>query len=246
MYFFKVQYVRKSHLSHPTISTHRSFQYLIISFAASQTSTLATMEMEKIIKRCNEALDAVSAKIPGLVWKHCKGVAIITVSQTGFGISVSEGDGVVIKQNDDGTWGPPSALVFSGFAAGAIFGQATKQIFLLPMTEHGLKMLSGQRLAELGLQMGFAAGPYGREAKMGAAIGGSGADITYSYTFEKGAMLDIGYNNCGIDAENEVNKNFYGVDKKVMDIVMTPGTVDIPKGKGVEEMHEKLAQLSKK
>ena len=117
------------HLSHYQCVTHFN---LIVSFAASQASTLATMEMEKIIKRCNEALDAVSAKIPGLVWKHCKGVAIITVSQIGFVFSMSDGDGVVIKHNDDGTWGPPSAIMLSAFHAGAIFCKMTKQILSSP------------------------------------------------------------------------------------------------------------------
>ena len=207
------------------------------------------MEMERIIKRCNEAIDVAAAKasIPHFVWKHCKGVAIITVSETGFVFSISGGDGVVIRHEyDEGTWGPPSAVMFTGAAAGAIFGKATKQIFLFPMTELGLKMLSGHTSVELGVQMGVAAGPYGREAETGANVGGSGADITYSYTFEKGAMVNVGFNGYAIHARNDTNEDFYGVDKFVMDIVLTPGTVDIPKGKGVEEMHEKLAQLSKK
>jgi lipid-binding SYLF domain-containing protein len=130
------------------------------------------MEMENIIKRCNEALDLASAKasIPGFVWKHCKGVAIITVSETGFVFSMSEGDGVIIKHNDDGTWGPPSAVMFTGAATGTIFGKATKQIFLLAMTELGLKILSGQTSAELGVQLGVATGLYGCEAEAEAKL----------------------------------------------------------------------------
>ena len=202
--------------------------------------------MEKIIERCNEALDDASGKrtIPSFVWKNCKGVAIITVSEMGFVFSISDGDGVVIKHNDDGTWGPPSAIMFTGAAAGAIFGKATKRIFFFPMTEYALKMLSGQTTAELGVQMGLAVGPYGREAQAGVNVASSGANITYSYTLEKGALLNIGYNDYAIDAVDNVNKDFYGVGRKAMDIVMTPGAVNIPEGKGIEEMHEKLAQLS--
>ena len=86
------------------------------------------MEMENIIECCNEALDAASGKvtIPGFVGKSCKGVAIITVLETGFIFSMSEGDGIVIRHNDDGTWGPPSAIRFTSYAAGTIFGKVTK------------------------------------------------------------------------------------------------------------------------
>jgi lipid-binding SYLF domain-containing protein len=205
------------------------------------------MKMERIIERCDMALDEAATKtsISGWVWKTCKGVAIITVSETGFVFSISDGDGVVIKKNDDGTWGAPSALMFTGTAAGAIFGKATKQIFLFPMTELGLKMLCGQTTAQLGVQMGIAAGPHGREAAVGANIGGKGADITYAYTLANGAMINVGFNDHVINAANEVNADFYGKVAEPLDIVMTPGTVKVPTGKGVEEMCEKLAALSK-
>jgi lipid-binding SYLF domain-containing protein len=204
--------------------------------------------MEKIIERCNMALDEAATKtsISGWVWKTCKGVAVITISETGFVFSFSEGDGVVIKKNDDGTWGAPSALKFFGAAGGAIFGKATKQVFLFPMTEHGLKMLSGQSSVELGVQMGIAAGPYGREAEADAMFGGTGADMTYAYSFEKGAIINIGLHSYQIEAVNEVNAEFYGKPAKPLDIVMTPDTVKVPMGKGVEEMREKLAALSKR
>jgi lipid-binding SYLF domain-containing protein len=204
--------------------------------------------MEKIIERCNVALDEAATKtsISEWVWKTCKGVAIITVSEIGMVISVSDGDGVVIKKNDDGTWGAPSALTFTGSAAGAVLGKATKRIFLFPMTEHGLKMLSGQTSYELGVQMGIAAGPHGREAQAGLNMGNNSVGVTYAYTFEKGAMINIGYNGYVVDAANSVNNDFYGKIAKPVDIVMTPGTVKVPTGKGIEEMHEKLAALSTK
>jgi lipid-binding SYLF domain-containing protein len=114
------------------------------------------------------------------------------------------------------------------------------------MTENGLKLLSGQMTLQVEVQLGVAACPFGREAEMGVDFGHSGAAITYSYTFETGAILSIDYKNCGIDAMNKVNAVFYGGEKAAMDIIMMPGTVDITKGKGIEELHEKLTQLSKK
>ena len=209
------------------------------------TFLFETMEMERIIKRSNEALDevALSGRIPYYVWDTCKGVAIITVSQIGLVIAVSDGDGVVMKHNNDGTWGPPSAVYLEGNSLGATFGKATKQIFLFPMSEHALEVLSGKRSNQQNVLMGLAAGPVGLE-EGGHVFDGTVA--TYTYTFQKGAMINVGYDGCNIDAAKKVNADFYGVDKMSTDIVMIPGTVDIPKGKGIEEMHEKLTKLSNK
>jgi lipid-binding SYLF domain-containing protein len=95
------------------------------------------------------------------------------------------------------------------------------------------------------VQLGIAAGPHGRETEAGFNIGNKGADVTYAYTFLKGTMINVGYNDYVIDAVNSVNNGFYGKDAEAVDIVMTPGTVEVPKGKGIEEMHKKLAALSK-
>jgi lipid-binding SYLF domain-containing protein len=201
--------------------------------------------MEKIIELCNTALDEAAAKkaIPDSVWKACKGVAIITVSEIGIVLSMSDGEGVVIKKNDDGTWGAPAALMLAGQAGGATFGKTTKQIFLFPMTEPKLKMLAGPTSSELGVKMGIAAGPFGREAEAG---GNRGADVTYTYTFQKGAMINIGWGDSRVSAYTKVNDDFYGKVANPLDIVMTPGTVEVPTGKGIEEMYEKLESLSMK
>jgi lipid-binding SYLF domain-containing protein len=203
--------------------------------------------MEKLIERCNTVLDEVATKksIPYSVWKKCKGVCIITHSELGFIFSVSGGEGIVVKKNDDGTWGAPSALTFAVASGGLIFGKADKQIFLFPMTEHGLNMLCRESSGAAGLQAGIAAGSHGREFEAGITMGDHDMGLTYSYTFEKGAMINVGYNQYMINAATHVNKDFYANDTaKPVDIVMTPGAVEIPTGKGIEELHEKLKALS--
>jgi lipid-binding SYLF domain-containing protein len=213
----------------------------------------ANVNMESIIARCNTAIDvaATSHDIPADVWDTCKGVAIITVSETGFVFSVAEGDGVVMKKNDDGTWGAPSALKLSGTSAGVVLGHSTNQIFLFPMTDLVLTLLSGQTSAELTLQLGAAAGPLGHKGHVETAgcnirVPQTSADTTYVYTFKNGAMINIGFTDYMVNAVKKVNADFYGKDAEALDIVMTPGTVEVPTGKGVEEMHEKLASFSMK
>lgn len=136
--------------------------------------------------------------------------------------------------------------MFSGAGAGAVFGKANKTILLLPMTDHGVKMLTADTKYELGIQAGITAGPYGREASLAADAGGKGVGATLSYVFSKGALVNIGYENNFIETVNEVNKAFYGKKASAIDIIFEPGTVDIPEGKGVEELHAKLGELSTK
>ena len=80
---------------------------------ATEVSSLKSVSqegvMEKIIQRSTEHIDMAAKKeIPHYVWKTCKGIAIIDVTEFGLGFSVQEGGGLVMKHNEDGTWGAPS------------------------------------------------------------------------------------------------------------------------------------------
>ena len=234
---------------------------------------MTTTVMEKILKRCNESVDVVAKKeIPDYLWKSCKGIAIITASEVGFVFSIQEGDGVVMKRNDDGTWGAPSAIMLTGCSGGFVIGKGHKrkfnqtnqvpalspltyqflpltcyaEILLFPMTEHGLKMLTANTKYQLGAQIGLAIGPHGREVSAALDAGGKGVGATFSYVFEDGLLLNAGINNNFIDTRAGVNQDFYGKEASGTDIVFEPGTVDIPEDKGVEELHAKLSALSQK
>mmetsp|Transcript_2030 Transcript_2030/g.3496 ORF Transcript_2030/g.3496 Transcript_2030/m.3496 type:complete len:212 (-) Transcript_2030:409-1044(-) len=202
--------------------------------------------MEKIIRRCADSVEvAKKSEIPDSVWKRCKGVAIINISEVGFVFSLAEGDGVVLKHNEDGTWGAPSCLMFTGAGGGAIFGKAHKQMMLFPMSDYALKQLTANTKFQLGAQIGLAVGPYGRESSLAADAGGKGVGATFSYVFSDGAFLNIGINDNFIDTVSEANEHFYGKAVEATDIVMEAGSVDIPEGKGVEELHAKLGEMTK-
>lgn len=175
-----------------------------------------------------------------------QGVAIISVTQTGFVFSGSDGDGVVVKHNDDGSWGVPSALEFGGASAGAIFGRSNKQIFLFPMSEYSLKMLTSKTRYQLGIEIGLAIGKHGGEAEAGVTAGGKGAGGTLTYTFENGVLMDIGFNNYFVGNVEKINNAFYGKEIDPTDLVMSDGIVDIPEGKGIEDLQKKLGILSAK
>ena len=200
--------------------------------------------METILSRCCDTIDAVAKwEIPKVAWEKCKGVAIINVTEVGFVFSMAEGDGVLIKHNDDGTWGAPSALSFAGSSGGAVFGKGNKRILLFPMTNHGLKLLCSKTKYDLGAQAGVALGPFGREAQLDVGAGGTGVEITWSYVFEDGAFLNVGINNYFTSVVPSINQSFYGKMMDPIDLVMH-GAATAPEGKGVEEIHAKLSELA--
>jgi lipid-binding SYLF domain-containing protein len=154
-------------------------------------------KMETILERAKFALTSIKTlgtDIPDFAWKRCKGIAIITVSETGFVFgSYAVGDGVVLKKNADGTWTPPMAVKFTGPSVGLLVGKQTKQIILLPMTDAGMTALASMDRVNLGVQIGLTAGPVGNEAQLGFTSGSEGsASVMYSYTFSDGVFANIG------------------------------------------------------
>jgi lipid-binding SYLF domain-containing protein len=133
--------------------------------------------------------------------------------------------------------------MFTGTSGGMVMGKTKKQILLLPQTAFAFNKLTADMKYELGVQIGLAAGPYGREGATTVGAGGHGVDGTFSYIFEEGAWLNIGINNYFLENVMYVNQPFYGGKiLEAKDIV--DGAVDVPKGHGVEELQAKLAELS--
>jgi lipid-binding SYLF domain-containing protein len=204
-------------------------------------------QMEEIIKRCTETVDHVSKQeLPKFIWRDCAGVAIFNITEVGFILSVGEGDGVLVKNNKDGTWSAPSALMFDSASAGAVFGKGNKQLIIFPMTEYGFKQLTANTKYQLGAQVGLAAGSMGRESAITVDAGGHGVGATLYYVFEEGAFMSIGINNSFISAVPDLNVPFYAKPGVTPDEITIDGNVEIPKGRGVEELQAKLSELSAK
>ena len=201
--------------------------------------------MEEVIKKCIETADFVSkTEIPRSVWEMCAGVVIINTDVVAFGFSVGEGAGIVIKRNADsgGTWGAPACVKFTSGGAGASLGIGSKKIILFPMTNYGLEQFTADNRFELGAQFGLATGKFGRELDITAAAGDKGANICLSYVFSEGALLEVGVNSTFIDRAIEANEKFYGKNVSPHDIIFQEGAVDVPEGKGVEELKAKLTE----
>lgn len=166
-------------------------------------------------------------RIPARLMEQARGVAVMTVIKTGFGLAgVEFGTGLVVGRQADNRWSAPSAIGTAGLSWGALVGaQVSDHVFLL-MTDDAVDLLFQNGSAQLGADVGVAVGPLGRalEADLGAAPG-KVAPI-YTYSLSKGLYAGISLDGKVIVTRDNVNEKFYG--RKVSGREILAGTVPHP------------------
>jgi lipid-binding SYLF domain-containing protein len=198
-------------------------------------------EMEKILTRANEGVVKLkNAPIPKYLWNTCKGFVLINFYETGFVFSLNDGDGIVVKKNDDGTWSAPSALKYEGVGAGAIFGKGNKTLIIFPLDNYSLNMFTAETKWQFGAQVGAAAGKWGSEVDANVDAGGHGAGVSAAvgagadlsgmvyYVLSGGILLDVGIQDNFIHTADKINVEFYGKHVPANDIINKPGAVKVP------------------
>ena len=75
----------------------------------------------------------------------------------------------------------------------------------------------------------------GREAEAAFNISEKGAGGTYTYTFSKGVFGGISLETAIMNVRSKENESFYGKTAKAKEILWD-GAVEIPPGKGIEEV----------
>ncbi|KAJ1330186.1 hypothetical protein BSLG_009608 [Batrachochytrium salamandrivorans] len=146
--------------------------------------------------------------IPVYILAQAKGIAIITVIKAGFIFSGRGGSGLVLAKY---------ALPWTGTAGMGVGGQIGAEItdfVIILNTDDAVRAFS----------MGVAAGPFGRNAEAGGAIGSMSA--IYSYSKTKGLFAGISIEGSVIVERKETNAAFYGARHSARDILS--GTVAHP------------------
>eukprot|EP01083_Nonionella_stella_P194680 717886_1 len=202
--------------------------------------------MEGMIWNANHVLDqALSPDTPGIprgMIKNCKGIILLSVVEAGFIFSGNVGTGVIIANKYDGTWSPPSALGLGGIGWGFIMGAEVKDLVICVMDDTTLDTLSGEHQVKIGGQIAATIGPMGREAEVAFNLSEKGAGGTYTYTFSKGVFGGISLETAIMNVRSKENERFYGKAAKAKEILWED-VVEAPKGKGIEELHQKLELL---
>ncbi|KAL7524502.1 hypothetical protein ACHAWF_000978 [Thalassiosira exigua] len=202
--------------------------------------------LEGMIWNANHALDqALNPDTPGIprgMIENCKGIILLSVVEAGFIFSGNVGTGVVIAHKYDGTWSPPSAIGLGGIGFGFIAGADVKDVVMCVMDNTTLDTLSVDHQVKIGTQVSATLGPVGREAESALNFTEQGVGRTYSYSFSKGVFGGIALEGALMNVRSKENKRFYGKDVTAKEILWED-TVECPKGKGIEELHQKLELL---
>jgi lipid-binding SYLF domain-containing protein len=176
----------------------------------------ATSELQQCQENCSTISpnlgDLDGVRIPARLLEQARGIAVLTVIKTGFGLAGLEfGTGLAVARLGTDRWSAPSAIGTAGLSWGALVGaQISDHVFLL-MTDQAVEMMFRQGSVQLGADVGVALGPLGRavEADFATSPGSSGAPI-YTYSLSKGLYAGISLDGKVVVTRDRVNEKFYG------------------------------------
>ena len=191
----------------------RSVFFLIavtIFSACSTTSPMSSREtMQANVDQAAAIIERFEAipesGIPPAVMRAAKGLAILNVTRAGFIGSVRGGTGVVVARTNNG-WSGPSAIGTGGLGVGFQAGADVSEFVIVLNTPEAVNAFAKGGNFTLGGSLGVAAGPMGRTAEAGVAVGAA----MYSYSRSQGLFAGVSIEGTVIGTRNQINSAYYG------------------------------------
>ena len=153
-----------------------------------------------------ERFEAIpESAIPPAVMRAARGLAILKVTKAGFIGSVRGGTGVVVARTETG-WSGPSAIGTGGLGIGFQAGAEVAELVIVLNTSEAVDAFAKGGNVTLGGALSVAAGPVGRTAEAGVAVGAA----MYSYSRSQGLFAGISLEGTVIGARDRVNREYYG------------------------------------
>lgn len=182
-------------------------------------------------------------KIPRAILKHAKGIAFITMLQTGVFFGARGGTGILIARKEDGSWTDPAPYGVGGLAFGCVFGASAVDVLLILNTAAQVKAFKGKGQVQLGVDVNATAGPFGRDAQASVAAGDKGVTAAYSYNFSQGLYIGASVDPGILMARKDETEKFYG--EGVTNEALLEGKAGKPDNEIIKKLHDVLAQLLK-
>ncbi len=193
--------------------------FLIIAiFFTGCASTSSRESMEADVDRAVAIIERFEAipesAIPPAVMRAARGLAILTVTKAGFIASVRGGTGVVVARTDTG-WSGPSAIGSGGLGVGLQAGAEVAELVIVLNTPEAVNAFAKGGNVTLGGALSVAAGPVGRSAEAGVAVGAA----MYSYSRSQGLFAGISLEGTVLATRDRVNAGYYGEPVEPTDIL---------------------------
>ena len=153
--------------------------------------------------------DLPDREVPSIMVKDAWGVAVFpNLRKYGFVVGLQRGEGVLLARTKAGGWGLPLFVSLSGGTVGWQVGVQSVDLVLFFLTPESVARALEGKLT-LGVDVGVAAGGFGRQA-------GAGTDPDLraeivSYARSRGFFAGATIGSASIDADDEANAAFYGV-----------------------------------
>jgi lipid-binding SYLF domain-containing protein len=143
--------------------------------------------------------------IPPAVMRAARGLAILTVTKAAFIGGVRGGTGVVVARTEKG-WSGPSAIGTGGLGVGFQAGVEVAELVIVLNTQEAVNAFATGGNVTLGGALSVAAGPVGRTAEAGVAVGAA----VYTYSRSQGLFAGVSLEGTVIAARDRVNAAYYG------------------------------------
>ncbi len=182
---------------------------IVVTLCSACASTSSRESMEADIDRAVVIIERFEAipesAIPPAVMRAARGLAIVTVTKAGFIGSVRGGTGVVVARTENG-WSGPSAIGTGGLGVGFQAGAEVAELVIVLNSLEAVNAFAKGGNVTLGGALSVAAGPVGRTAEAGVAVGAA----VYTYSRSQGLFAGISLEGTGIAARDRVNAGYYG------------------------------------
>lgn len=214
------------------------FSVAVPSLAQDRPSR--TVETGIAVLRANTSVPAKA--IPQALLRDAEAVAVIPdMLKVGFVVAGRRGHGFVVVRGEDGTWGNPIFVVFTGGSVGWQAGLQATDVVLVFTNQRSLKrVLEGGGKLTLGADVGVAAGPIGRQAA--AATDDELKGEIFSYSRSRGLFAGIAIDGSVLEVDDEANDLFYGRAGVQPGEILTGQAIQVPPA--ADKLRGELAVLA--
>ncbi|KAG2489849.1 hypothetical protein HYH03_011652 [Edaphochlamys debaryana] len=174
-----------------------------------------------------------SGKLPQDAISTSKGLLTMMTNKVGFGVSVTQGYGLVVARlpNSPTGWSAPLPIKVDGFSVGAVMGYSEQHTVISLATDNDIQaFLKDKRAMKIGMDFGLNLGDkVDKSAAVNTQTGqtsDSGAK-TRCFTIAKGMMVDVSMQGTSVEPDVEDMANCYGQHVTPGDILT--GKVSAPR-----------------
>lgn len=191
------------------------------------TSILDTCETIRILQE--------QGRLPAEAVAHAKGILALRLDKVGFGISVTQGYGLIIARLSEhpNGWSAPLPVKLDGFSFGAVMGYKEQHSLICLKNDKDIMAFKAEKRAmKIGMDFGVdLGGKVNKNAAVDSQAGVQSTDSqsskTQAFTISKGFLVDVSLNGTSVEPDVDDIELCYGTNVSSAEILQ--GRITAPK-----------------